>query len=320
MLVNEQLSIYRVRLPLPFRLKHIYAYAIQGSKGWDLIDAGLNTEATRLVWLKFMAQHQITGSDIKGIYITHAHPDHFGAGGWLQQMTGAPVYISAEDARFMQQGWQGDFREVEVGVRNFLIQNGVPPALTQNAIKYKDDMLSMLVPLLVPSILETEKVVKLGDFLYSPMVTLGHSQGHICFYNSEAGVLLAGDHLLAKMTTNVNLFPNKEPDPLKYYMESFETLRSIPCQTVLPAHGPVFTNLEQRIIELEARHAERLKLMLDFAKQGVTGYEVCLHVFNEVLDYHELRLAMTETMAHLMFLVHRGKLTMFTHNGVNVFN
>lgn len=320
MLVNEQLSIYRVRLPLPFRLKKIYAYAIQGSEGWSFIDTGLNTEATRQVWLKFMADHQVTGSDIKGIYITHAHPDHFGAAGWLQQISGAPVYISAADAEFMQHVWHGDFREVEEGVSNFLIQNGLPVALTQNAVKYKEEMLTMLAPFPAPSILDTEKDLKLGGFLYSPMVTQGHSQGHICFYNSESGTLLCGDHLMAKIPTIVNLFPYLEPDPLKNYLQSFQSLRSLPCNTVLPAHGPVFTNLEQRIIKLEAYHTERLKLVLDFAKCGATGYEVCMHFFNRGTEYHELRLAMTEAMAYLMFLVYRGKLTMFTRDGINVFN
>jgi glyoxylase-like metal-dependent hydrolase (beta-lactamase superfamily II) len=319
MLVNEQLSIYRVRLPLPFRLKNIYAYAIQGSKGWNLIDTGLNTEATRMVWQKFMADHQITGLDIKRIYITHAHPDHFGAAGWLQQLSGAPVYLSAADAKNMQRIWQGDFREVEESVSKFLIQNGMPLALTQNAVKRMEQMVSMLVPFSVLKILDAEKAVKLGDFQYLPMVTPGHSQGHICFYNSESGVLLSGDHLLAKITSNISLFPNNEPDPLKYYLQSFQSLRSLQCKTVLPAHGPVFTNLEQRISELEAHHEERLQLMIDFAKRGATGYEICLHVFNQEIENRELRLAMTETMAHLMHLVYRGKLTMFNRDGINVF-
>jgi glyoxylase-like metal-dependent hydrolase (beta-lactamase superfamily II) len=320
MLVNEHLSIYRIRLPLPFRLKHLYAYAIHGSDGWNIIDTGLNTEPTRLEWEKFMAAHHIAGSDIKGIYITHAHPDHFGAAGWLQQISGAPVYVSAADGQSMQRVWQEGLREVEEGVSNFLIQNGLPAALTQNAVKYKEDMLSMVVPFSVPSILDTQKDVKLGDFLYSPMVTPGHSQGHICFYQRETGVLLSGDHLLNKVPTIVNLFPYQEPDPLKYYLQSLQWLRSLPCDTVLPAHGRVFTGLQQQIINLEVYYAERLKFVLDFAKRGATGYEICLRFFNRGTEYHELRLAMTEAMAHLMFLVYRGNLTIFSRDGINIFN
>jgi glyoxylase-like metal-dependent hydrolase (beta-lactamase superfamily II) len=71
MLVHEQLGIYKVKLPLLHRVRHVNCYAVKGKDGWSLVDAGLSNEATYQVWLQFFKDHNIKPSDINGIYLTH---------------------------------------------------------------------------------------------------------------------------------------------------------------------------------------------------------------------------------------------------------
>jgi len=87
----------KLRLPLPFRLDHVNCYAVKGRDGWTIVDAGLNYDPARKAWLEFMDRHGFSAGEITGIYITHYHPDHYGAAGWLQQLSGAPVHMSPTD-------------------------------------------------------------------------------------------------------------------------------------------------------------------------------------------------------------------------------
>ena len=87
-------NIYQVRVPLPFPLRWINAYLVQGSEGFTLIDPGLHTDEALKVWEEALATIGITYSDIHQIVLTHHHPDHLGLAGHFQQQTGAKVWLS----------------------------------------------------------------------------------------------------------------------------------------------------------------------------------------------------------------------------------
>jgi hypothetical protein len=84
----------------------------------------------------------------------------------------------------------------------------------------------------------------------------------------------------------------------------------------LPAHGECFTNVEQRLAELKEHHRERLNVMKRIASRGATAYQVCLEVFGNRLSLHEMRFALTETLAHLVYLEKRGELRVNRENTV----
>ena len=56
--------------------------------------------------------------------------------------------------------------------------------------------------------------------------TPGHSPGHLCFWEATNRLMLTGDCVLPRITPNVNLNPQTEPDPLGDYLRSLERWRS----------------------------------------------------------------------------------------------
>lgn len=86
-------NVFKITFPLPFEFDHVNCYLLRGSYGWTIIDAGLKNKTSNFLWEDVFKSYGIKYSDIEGIYISHYHPDHYGASGHLQELTGAPVYM-----------------------------------------------------------------------------------------------------------------------------------------------------------------------------------------------------------------------------------
>ena len=64
--------------------------------------------------------------------------------------------------------------------------------------------------------------VELGGKEWNVIHTPGHSDGHICFYQEEEQVLIAGDHILDKITPNISVWPGASQKPLHDYIDFFK--------------------------------------------------------------------------------------------------
>ncbi|WP_042333930.1 MBL fold metallo-hydrolase [Desulfosporosinus meridiei] len=319
-MIFEALGIYKVKLPLPFRLNHVNCYAVKGTQGWWLIDAGLSREATIEGWTKFFEAHAINPSDIKGIYLTHFHPDHYGCSGWLQNYSGAPVYIGEIDAERIKRYWKSE-NYILKALNVLFSENGMPHDVLKETIDSVNNLIRYTFPHAELTTLKPGQVVTIGDFEYEVVLTPGHTDGHICYYNVAHGLLLSGDHLLPEISSNVSLWPRSgaDPNPLDNFLKAIDSIRTLNCKIALPSHGKPFSNIEERIRQLEIHHQERLELMKNCTGSGSTAYEVCLQVFRQDLSFHELRFAMAETLAHLVYLVDKGELEMESQDGVRIF-
>ncbi|MGB9802634.1 MBL fold metallo-hydrolase [Desulfofundulus sp.] len=314
-----QFGIYKVKLPLPFKLDHVNCYAVKGRQGWVIVDSGLNYEPTRRAWLDFMDSQGFKPRDITGIYVTHYHPDHYGAAGWLQQISGAPVYMSSIEASLVERIWRRNDQDKKI-IAGMFRENGMPGDLINRMLAGLDEMRSMVDPQPRVTPISNGGEVLLGDYRYRVVLTPGHSDGHVCFYQEQSGLLLSGDHLLPKISSNISLWPYAHPDPLHNFLTSLEESHRLNASLVLPAHGDCFSNLRERVGELQAHHRERLNLMKRIASRGASAYQVCREVFGDRLSFHELRFAMTETLAHLVYLEKRGELLVSKVDGVYIYS
>jgi glyoxylase-like metal-dependent hydrolase (beta-lactamase superfamily II) len=314
-----ELGIYKVKLPLPFKLDHVNCYAVKGRRGWSIVDTGLNYEPARRAWLDFMAGRGIKPGDIAGIYVTHYHPDHYGAAGWLQQISGAPVYMSSIEVSLAEKIWRRSNEDREI-IAGMLLENGMPQDLVVRILTGMDEMIPRVNPHPRVTFLSDGEEVPLGDHHYRVVLTPGHSDGHACFYHEKNGLLLSGDHLLPKISSNISLWPHSHPNPLDNFLTSLRENHRLNVSLVLPAHGDCFSNVQQRVSELQEHHRERLELMKRIASRGATVYQVCREVFGDRLSLHEIRFAMTETLAHLVYLEKRGELRVSKVDGRYIYS
>jgi glyoxylase-like metal-dependent hydrolase (beta-lactamase superfamily II) len=180
--------------------------------------------------------------------------------------------------------------------------------------------MQLILPFVQPypelNTIEGGEFITLGEDKYVAIHTPGHSDGHLCFYCKENGIMFSGDHLLLHITSNISVWPESNPDPLNNYLSSLKKVKTFNPKLVFPAHGPSFTNVIERINELEKHHHQRLKKALSFVRGKVTAYDICLKLFGENLSIQEKRFALGETLAHLVYLQGKHKLKCSSSNGI----
>ena len=222
-------DIWQLKLPVPFPLRFVSAYLVEGEDGWTLLDAGYDYPPTRDAW---ETGSTVVGcdlaQDVERIVVTHFHPDHIGAARWLGEKTGAPVFMTEREIPFARKLWSssdaGPFFE-------YLIQNGMPEAAAVSAaavMRYALPLPDEMFPLR-----PGEKVDDRGEH-GSHHSRSGHADNQIVLHDEARGILFAADHLLLGITPNIGLWPESEPHPLARYLESLESMRGLSADLDAP--------------------------------------------------------------------------------------
>src|SRR5262249_16893467 len=150
--------------------------------------------------------------------------------------------------------------------------------------------------------------VTIGGRRWHAFTVLGHAPEHACLFCPEANVLISGDQVLPKITTNVSVWPDQpRGNPLRLYLDSLQRFRPLPADTlVLPSHGLPFRGLHHRLDYLRQHHDERLAETVSAIAEPRTASELVPVLFRRQLDTHQLGFAIGETLAHLHYLEAEG--------------
>lgn len=297
-----------VRMPLPFALDHINLWLIEDGPGWAIVDTGFALDEVKAAWEAVLAG--LTGP-VTRIVVTHFHPDHLGLADWLMARTGAPLYMSHGEfvaahavwhqlpghgiadmlAQFRQHGLD-EARLTALAVRGNAYGRGVPAV----PVRYRR--------------LHDGDTLRLGAHDWRVIVGLGHSPEHVSLHCEALGLLIAGDMLLPRISTNVSVWAAApQDDPLGRFLGSLDALGNLPANTlVLPSHGLPFKGLRARIEQLGEHHRERCAALLAALDDARSAGDLLATLFSRPLDTHQVMFAMGEAIAHLNRLVCTGDL------------
>lgn len=79
--------------------RYVFVYIVEGNDCY-LIDSGVyGSEKIIENYLKSIGRNT---SDIRGIFLTHAHPDHIGTASYFQNTTGCDIYASSGERRWIE--------------------------------------------------------------------------------------------------------------------------------------------------------------------------------------------------------------------------
>jgi len=305
-----------LRMQLPFALDHINLWLlrdeIDGRQGWTIVDCGIADEATRAAWAQIFAD-QLEGLPVLRVIATHFHPDHLGNAAWLTDRWQCRLWMSATDYHLGKLASSSTVGMGGEAAAAFFGSHGLsdPEALAKIRAR------SSYYPSMVPSVpvsyrrLIEGMAVDIGGQAWQCITGYGHSPEHISLHCPALEVLISGDMVLPRISTNVSVVDvEPEADPLTNYLDSLERLKPLPARTlVLPSHGKPFRHLHARLAQLRDHHDERLAEVLAACQaKPCHAAELLGVLFKRKLDLHQTTFAMGESIAHLNALWHAGRL------------
>ncbi|MBA2643635.1 MAG: MBL fold metallo-hydrolase [Actinobacteria bacterium] len=289
-------GIRQVTLPLPTRPGHVHAYLLPGDDGWTVVDTGVGLPDAKEQW---RAELERAGGRVARIFVTHFHPDHVGAAADLHELTGAPVYQGALDYAQCELVW-GNPAWSERLLEWFRL-HGAPDDVTEELVGqssvYRPFIRYQKDPILVEA----------GEMLdgWELIGAAGHADGQLCLLKD--GILVAADHLLARITPTVGLWPASRADPLGDYLAALERTAELGPRVALPGHGDVLDDPERRVRELQDHHRVRLEeTVAALGTKPRTGFELSLALFGDDLKPAARRFAVAESLSHAERLVWEG--------------
>ena len=320
-------GVYWLRMRLPFALDHINLWLfddeIDGLRGWTIVDCGITSDETKAAW-ETLFDSVFDRRPLLRVIATHFHPDHLGLAHWLtiggeRRRWNVPLWMSATEWTVgrllsMSKGELG----VEAGERAaaHFAHHGVSDPDSLAKIRERGGShYSKLVPAVPPSY---RRIVH-GDLIaigphgrkrvFEVIVGRGHAPEHVSLYCDDDRLLISGDMVLPRISTNVSVFEvEPEGNPLPQYLHSLDRYLQLPESTlVLPSHGKPFTGLHRRVAQQHQHHQARLDEVLAACAQPKTASEIVPVLFARALDLHQTTFALGESLAHLHALWYEGR-------------
>jgi len=320
----ERAGIHRLALPTPFLVGRVNCYLIE-DEPVTLIDTGPNSGKSLDDLERALAAHGRRIEDLERIVVTHQHMDHLGLLEILARRSGAEVaalYLLGPYLESFSQSAVADDEFAQAVMRRHGVPDDLATVLGSLAAAFRAFGSSGHVTRELHDGDELEFAERRLRIYHRP----GHSPSDTIFSDEDREILIAGDHLLANISSNPLVSRplsggagQPRPRALLQYMDSMRATRELPARLVLSGHGdPILDHaglIDERLRMHRRRAARILQILGD---RPLTAYEIALRMWGNVA-VTQAYLTLSEVLGHLDLLVESGQAAEHDRDGVGVF-
>lgn len=302
-------GILWLRMPLPFQLNHINLWLLEDGDGWVVVDTGVNTDVCKGLWEQVFAG-ALKGRPVTRVIVTHLHPDHVGLAGWIAERFDAPLLMSRTDYLMCRMLVMDTGKDAPWEGISFYKAAGFPEEALA-VYKKRFGGFGMGVHRLPQAYtrLQEGDTLTIGGRIWRIVVGRGHAPEHACLWCKADNMMISGDQILPRISSNVSVFPT-EPDsnPLQDWIDSCARLRDLVDADILilPAHNEPFRNAKKRLQDLIDDHESGLAKLHDMLAEPKRAVEVFSALFRARITSGNYLMATGESLAHLNCLIARA--------------
>lgn len=308
------------RIPMPGSLGHINSWLLDDGDGVVPVDTGMLLSVCSDEW-KALFEGALKNRPITKVICTHLHPDHIGLAGWLCKKFDVGLWMTRGEwltARMLTADARDTVPDEYLAIQRAA---GWDEATLEDMSKNGWGRFSRMVfqmPVAYQRIQDGD-VLELGPHRWNVVVGSGHSPEHACLLNEKAGILVSGDQVLPRISSNVSVNVSEpEADPLGEWLTSIDKLLNLPADLIVcPAHGEPFRGLHTRLIALRDEHHMRLDTVAAATANAPMRVVDCFKLlFNREITGNNRELATGEAISHLRRLELDGRVRREMKDGV----
>jgi len=303
-------GIRRIAIPTPFAVGRVNVYLIEDDP-LTLIDAGPNSGTSFDALERGIAALGHGLEDIELVILTHQHIDHLGLVSLVAGRSGAEV-AALDVAVPIVEGFSAETRADDDFAREIMLRHGIPEDVVVALGAVSQAFRAWGAAVQVTRVLHDGDEVALRDRTLRVHHRPGHSPTDTVFHDRDRRTLLAGDHLLAHISSNPLITRPRDgsqarPQALVTYLESLRITREMDVELVLPGHGNPVTDHRALIDErfdLHRKRARRIEHLI--AERPRSAYDIAQTLWGNIA-VTQAYLTLSEVLGHVDILLNDGR-------------
>jgi glyoxylase-like metal-dependent hydrolase (beta-lactamase superfamily II) len=313
-------GIHCLPVPTPFAIGAVNAYLIE-DEPLTLVDCGPNSASAFAELERLLAEHWRTLADLELVIVTHQHMDHMGLAGLVAERSGAEVACLRLLAPYLTD-WEAWSAGDDDFAHDLMLRHGVEAPVAKALRSVARMARGWGAPVRPDRALADGDLLRFAGRRMRVLHRPGHSPSDTILHDEERGIVVGGDHLLSRVSSNALISRPLDggppggtdassatvprPRPLVQYRASLRATRELDAEVVLGGHGEPVTGhrtlIDERLERQDRRAAELLALL---AYGPRSAHELASSLWGDVA-ITQAYLTLSEVLGHVDLLVEDG--------------
>lgn len=301
-----------VRIPLPLpHIGHVNAWLLRGAP-LTLIDTGPCDDEALAALEAGLRREGVRLEDLELVLVTHHHLDHSGLANTIASRSGARIAAYERAAAY-----GSHYEERGEADRRFSLalmhHHGVPAAVIADTEAFWEMLRRKSDAYVADVVLADGESIRAGGRDLRVVARPGHSTTDALLVDERERIAFVGDHLLAKISSNTEVYPALEPTGSRprarvEYLENLRRTAAMPLERLLTGHGEDITDHAELVLRRLAEHERRCDRILATLRGGpASAYTIATDLWPEQTVSEQPLLVVWEVLGHLDLLLDAGR-------------